>query len=594
MPSSFRSHACGVISKEHLNQTVTLNGWVNRRRDHGGIIFIDLRDRSGLVQLVFDPSVCDATTMEQAHKLRSEFVIEVCGNVVARDQAMINPKLSTGEIEIDVASLVILNAAKALPFQLDEAEKVDEELRLAYRYLDLRREKMHNFLKLRHDVVFALRSALNDEAFYEVETPLLSKSTPEGARDFLVPCRLQPGEFYALPQSPQVYKQLLMASGVEKYFQIARCFRDEDLRANRQPEFTQLDIEMSFTNEEHIFSLMERVLGRVFGDVFNVQIPASFDRYTYKDVFHRYGSDKPDMRFDLEISQITDLFANSDLGFLKAVVEKGGSIGALCVKDHQFSRSELDKIVAKTIKDFGAKGLLYIRFNEDGSANSPVSKFLPEDFLQQAQAHVPGLTKNDTLLIIAGDYADSWTSLGRLRLYLGQELDLVDTKKLSLCWVTKFPLLEYDVEEGRYYSVHHPFTRPEEGWEKKDPAQITARAYDLVMNGEELGGGSMRIHESDLQEKVFSFLGIDKERARESFGFLLDALELGCPPMGGIALGLDRMIALMTNAPSIREVIAFPKTQKGICPLMQSPTVIDKEQLKEVFIQTRVRKAEDA
>ena len=587
MTATLRSHHCGTLTTTALNQTVTLNGWVNRRRDHGGIIFIDLRDRSGLVQLVFDPLTCDEATMEHAHKLRSEYVISVTGKVAARDEAMVNPKLATGEIEIEVSALTILNSAKALPFQLDEADNVDEELRLTYRYLDLRREKMGTFLKLRHDVIFALRQALHEEAFYEVETPILSKSTPEGARDFLVPCRLQPGEFYALPQSPQVYKQLLMASGVEKYFQVARCFRDEDLRANRQPEFTQLDIEMSFTDEEQIFGLMERVLCKVFKNVFNTTIPTSFDRYTYKEVFDSYGNDKPDMRFDLKINTITPLFADSSLSFLKAVAEKGGSIGALCVKDHAFSRAELEKLVSMTIKDFGAKGLLYIRFNEDGTPNSPVAKFLPADFLAQAQAHIPGLTAKDTLLIVAGDYNDSWTSLGRLRLHLGAQLGLIDTTQTKLCWVTKFPLLEYDAEEGRYYAVHHPFTRPEEGWEDKDPKEMTARAYDLVMNGDELGGGSIRIHEGALQEKVFGLLGIEKEKARESFGFLLDALELGCPPMGGIALGLDRMIALMTGAPSIREVIAFPKTQKGICPLMQTPTAVDNEQLKEVFIASR-------
>jgi aspartyl-tRNA synthetase len=588
MSASYRTHACGQVTENAIDQTVTLSGWVNRRRDHGGIIFIDLRDRTGLVQLVFDPSVCSEEIMAQAHKLRAEFVIKAEGKVIARDEAMINPKLATGKIEIDVTALTILNSAKPLPFQLDEADNVDEELRLQYRYLDLRREKMHNFMKLRHEVVYAMREALNGDGFYEIETPVLSKSTPEGARDFLVPSRLQPGTFYALPQSPQVYKQLLMASGFEKYFQIARCFRDEDLRANRQPEFSQLDIEMSFVEENDVYAMVENMMGHVFKKVFNIDTPVQFDRMPYEQAIATYGIDKPDRRFELHINDITPLFVDTELSFLKSVANGGGKIGALCVKEYQFSRSELEKLVSKTIKDFGAKGLLYIRFNEDGSSDSPVSKFLAPDFFAKAQQQIPGLTTKDTLFIIAGEYAPSWTSLGRLRLHLGKELNLIDENKLDLLWVTRFPLLEWDADDKRYYAMHHPFTAPEEGWQDKDPAQLTARAYDLVCNGEELGGGSIRIHESAMQEHVFKLLGIDKEAAHDKFGFLLESQELGFPPLGGIALGLDRLIMLMTKAPSIREVIAFPKMQSGMCPLMQTPCAVEDQQLRDVYVQTKL------
>ena len=588
MSIPLRTHQCGLVGTQHIDTTITINGWVNRRRDHGGVIFIDARDRSGLVQLVFNPDHCDETTMALAHKLRAEFVIAVTGKVIARAPEMVNEKLATGAIEIVAEQLEILNSAKPLPFQLDEADNVDEELRLKHRYLDLRREKMHNFLKLRHQVVYAMREALNDDGFYEIETPLLSKSTPEGARDFLVPSRLQPGKFYALPQSPQIYKQLLMASGMEKYFQIARCFRDEDLRANRQLEFSQVDIEMSFVNEDMVHDMTERMMAHLFKKVFDVELSLPFDRCSFKEVFDKYGNDKPDRRFEMPIQTVTSLFASSELKFLKAVANDGGSIGALCVKEYDFSRSELENLVSKTIKDFGAKGLLYIRFKEDGSSDSPVSKFLPADFFAQAQALIPGLTTNDTLLLVAGAYKEAWTTLGRLRLHLGHKLNLIDTSKQDLLWVTDFPLFEWDDETKRYYAVHHPFTQPTQGWHEQEPADMTARAYDLIYNGEELGGGSIRIHESAMQEKVFELLGINEQEAKDKFGFLLEAQELGCPPMGGIALGLDRLIMLLTGAPSIREVIAFPKTQSGVSPLMQSPCGVDAAQLKEVYVQTKL------
>jgi len=487
------------------------------------------------------------------------------------------------------AQLEILSTSKPLPFQLDDADMVDEEHRLQYRYLDLRREKMHTYIKLRHDIIASLRKAFYDQKFYEIETPMLSKSTPEGARDFLVPSRMQAGSFYALPQSPQVYKQLLMASGMEKYFQIARCFRDEDLRANRQPEFTQLDVEMSFVDEDVVFSEIEKIMSRVLSEVMGITINLPLPRYTFASVFDHYGSDKPDMRFDLLIHELTPLFKDTNLSFLNAIISGGGSVGALCVKDKLFSRKELESWVNITTKELGAKGLLYVRFNEDGSPDSPVAKFLPTDFLQKVAEIIPGITKADTLFLVADTYKKAWTTLGKLRVRLGQELELIDSTLFSLFWVTNFPLFEYDEEDGRYYSTHHPFTSPEEGWEGKEPSELTARAYDLILNGEELGGGSIRIHDSKTQAKVFELLGLDSETTQQKFGFLLEAQELGFPPHGGIALGLDRLVALLVNAPSIRDVIAFPKTQSGMCPLMQTPCEVDPEQLKDVHIQLRPR-----
>jgi len=583
-----RSHRCLDLSISRIGTVVTVNGWVNRRRDHGGVIFIDLRDRSGIVQLVFNPESTPASVMELVHTLRNEFVIAATGSVIARAPEAVNDKLATGSIEVAVSSLTILNSSKPLPFQLDEAENVDEELRLRYRYLDLRREKMQRFMRLRHEVVFALREALHEQGFFEIETPMLSKSTPEGARDFLVPSRLQPGQFYALPQSPQLYKQLLMMGGMERYFQVARCFRDEDLRANRQLEFTQIDLEMSFVDEAAVQHVVENMVRHVFTKVFGIMLPEKFEQHTFKQMFALYGSDKPDRRFALLIHEVTSLFAHTELGFLKNTLKAGGRIGALCVKDYTFSRSELERIVSLTIKDFGAKGLLYVRFDAQGQCDSPVAKFLPSDFFTQAQAIFPDLTVKDTLFLVAGNYAESWTSLGRLRLYLGNQLSLVAKDTHDLFWITDFPLFEWSEEQNRYFATHHPFTSPNEGWEKLQPGEMTARAYDLVYNGEELGGGSIRIHDSAVQSKVFDLLGISLEEAAQKFGFLLEAQQLGCPPHGGLALGLDRLIMLLVGAQSIREVIAFPKNQAGICPLMQAPCEVDAAQLKEVYIQTKL------
>lgn len=582
-----RTEFCGKVTKPFVGQTVTINGWVHRRRDHGGVIFIDVRDRSGLLQLVFNPEGASAETLENAHKLRNEYVISATGTIVARAPEAVNPGLATGEVEMLVSTLAIINPAKPLPFQLDDAENVDEELRLQYRYIDLRRPRMQELLKKRHELIFALRSALNNEAFYEIETPILSKSTPEGARDFLVPSRLNPGTFYALPQSPQIYKQLLMAAGMERYFQIARCFRDEDLRSNRQPEFTQLDIEMSFIDESDIMGLIERVVSHALSTVFDKKLTLPLRRFSYTEMFEKYGSDKPDTRFELPIQRVTSLFAGTELGFLKSVLANKGEIGALCVKNYPFTRSELEKWVSYSVKDLGAGGLLYIRFNEDGSSDSPVAKFLPQDFFARAQALMPDLTTNDTLLLMAGEYTPVWTRLGRLRLALGNDLQLIDHSRLEMFWVTEFPLVEWDEETKRFYAVHHPFTAPIDGWEQLDPREAKARAYDLVCNGEELGGGSIRIHTSEMQEKIFELLGIDREKAREKFGHLLASQEYGCPTLGGIALGIDRFVMLFTGTQSIRDVIAFPKTQSGTCIMMQTPCAVEPEQLKELHIALR-------
>lgn len=589
MENQERSMGCGEVKAALVGEKIQLAGWVHRRRDHGGVIFIDLRDRTGLVQLICNPDFTAASSMDHAHALRSEYVVFIRGSVVKRSDEAINTKLATGTIEVYVDELDILATSRPLPFQLDEADNVDEEIRLRHRYLDLRRPEMHQKIKMRHDVLFDMRQFFNEKDFYEIETPILSKSTPEGARDFLVPSRMAEGSFYALPQSPQVYKQLLMASGMEKYFQIARCFRDEDLRANRQPEFTQLDIEISFIEEKHVQKLSEQLMRRLWKKFLSVDLPETFEKYRYDDVFEKYGSDKPDMRFDMPIHKVTSLFADTTLTFLKKTIDKGGQVGALVVKDRSFARSELDGWVNFVTKSLGAQGLLYIRFHEDGTPDSPVSKFLPSDFFSEAQKICKDLTVKDTLFLVAGEYQNAWSILGKIRLEMGKKFDLIDKSEWNIFWVEQFPMFEWDQENKRWQAMHHPFTSPEKGWEAMEPGKVHARAYDLVCNGEELGGGSIRIFDSETQSKVFEVLGMDKTMIEDKFGFLLQAQEFGFPPHGGVAFGIDRLIMLFTNTDSIREVIAFPKNQRGICPLMDTPSSVDENQLKDLHIKVALK-----
>ncbi len=574
-----RTTECGLINEQNLDKRVCITGWVHRRRDHGGLIFIDLRDRSGLMQLVFNPDFSKGVH-ENAHKLRSEYVIAVCGTVVERSTETVNTELSTGKWELQVDELIILNSAKMLPFNLEDANVVDEELRLKYRYLDLRRPEMHKKFALRHQVIFAMREFLNSEQFYEIETPILTKNTPEGAREFLVPSRMHPGSFYALPQSPQLYKQILMSAGMEKYFQVARCFRDEDLRADRQPEFTQLDLEMSFIKEADVINIIERLFTYLFKKVFGKELKTPFKHLTFDEAFAQYGSDKPDLRFGLDIHDATSLFKDTELKFLRAVVDKGGKIGALHARSHDFSHTELNKWVDKAQK-LGAKGLLWIHIKDENKIVSPVSKFLPEDFFARAQKVFPTIARGSVLFLVAGQYKPVWEVLGRLRLALAQEMKLIAKGEFNFAWITDFPLLEFDAKEKRWNSMHHPFTAPQHGWENKEPEDVKARAYDMILNGIELGGGSIRIHDRQTQEKVFDLLGLSKEQVQQKFGFLLEAQELGFPPHGGIALGLDRLLMLMTNSSSIREVIAFPKTARGYDVMMEAPTSVDTEKLRD-------------
>jgi len=577
-----RTIGCGSVDEKLLNSTIHLSGWVDGRRDHGGLIFIDLRDRSGLMQLVFNPEF-SAQAHKIAHELRSEYVISVTGSVVARSAQTVNEELPTGKWELQVSELTVLNSSKALPFSLD-SDDIDEELRLKYRYLDLRRPAMQRRLALRNDIIFAMRYFLQHNGFYEMETPILTKNTPEGAREFIVPSRVHQGSFYALPQSPQLYKQLLMASGFERYFQVARCFRDEDLRADRQPEFTQLDIEMSFIKEDDIIGLIENLFQFLFKKIFDVELALPLPRMQYDEAFAHYGSDKPDLRFDLKIIDFTSVFQNTELKFLRAVLDKGGKIGGLHVKGKNFTRSELDTYV-EWARKAGSSGLLWVRVGENNTLDAPVAKFFPADFFNHIKTLCPSLEQGDTLFLLAGPYDEAWVHLGRLRLELARDLAIIPVAKLHLSWVTDFPLFEYDKESKQWNSMHHPFTSPQEGWEKLEPGQMKARAYDIILNGVELGGGSIRIFNSEVQHKVFQLLGLDEKSMQDKFGFLLEAQEYGFPPHGGIALGLDRLLMLLTNAGSIREVIAFPKTARGYDPMMQSPTGVDDKQLREYGLQ---------
>jgi aspartyl-tRNA synthetase len=572
-----RSCPCGLVGKDQCGTEITLAGWVHRRRDHGNLIFVDLRDRTGMMQLVFSPDE-EAGAHKQAHNLRSEYVIAVRGTVVERSPETVNTNMSTGAYELNVLELLVLNKAKNLPFMLDEAHAVDEELRLTYRYLDLRRPSMYSKFALRSKLIFSMRTFLDTEGFLEIETPILTKNTPEGAREFLVPSRMHPGSFYAMPQSPQLYKQLLMASGMERYFQVARCFRDEDLRADRQPEFTQLDLEMSFVQEQDIQSIIERMIAHVLHTVLGIEIKLPIERMPYAEAFSLYGSDKPDLRYGLPIRDCTSLFAGTELTFLRTVIEKQGHVGGICVPENAFSHTELNRWVERAQK-LGAKGLLWIYCKSETEIDSPVSKFLPADFYTRAQALFPYFKPGAVLFLVAGPYKRTWEVLGRLRCALAEALKCIPENVLHFCWITDFPLFEYNEESKRWDATHHPFTAPQAGWETQEPGAMTARAYDIILNGIELGGGSIRIHNREMQQKVFDLLGLSSDDVQNKFGFLLEAQELGFPPHGGIALGLDRFVMLLTQSASIRDVIAFPKTQRGYDLMMQAPTPVASEQL---------------
>ena len=573
----------GEVSEDLLGKVVSLSGWVQRRRDHGGLIFVDLRDREGLVQLVFNPGV-SGDVHARAHELRSEFVIAVKGTVGKRPQGTENPELKTGTVEVVVNELNLLNDSAALPFMIEDDTEVAEETRLRYRYLDLRRPTLQRKLVLRHKVAFAARNYLSAKGFIEIETPVLTKSTPEGARDFLVPSRLSPGHFYALPQSPQLFKQILMISGFDRYFQVVKCFRDEDLRADRQPEFTQIDAEMSFVDRTDVMAVMEGLIVGMFAEI-GVELKTPFPSLTHEEAIRRFGVDNPDTRFGLELTDVTKIVKDSGFKVFRVTVEGGGIVKALSIKGGaEFSRKDLDDLtgVATT---YGAKGLAWVKVTEAGW-QSPIEKFLSDKEKEGIVAAL-GAGVGDLLLFVADRAAVANTSLGRLRSVLARRLGLVTEGVFNFVWVTDFPMFEYDETEKRYVAVHHPFTSPmEEDMDKlaTHPLSVRAKAYDLVLNGVEIGGGSIRIHRSDVQSRVFDLLGISREEAAERFGFLLEALKYGTPPHGGIAFGLDRILAVMTGSESIRDVIAFPKTQKAVCMMSDAPSTVNPRQLEEIFI----------
>src|SRR3990172_6470320 len=579
-----RDRNCGEIKEGDIGSVMTLAGWVFRRRDHGGLIFIDLRDRSGICQVVFSPDVA-ADAHESAHDLRAEYVIAVSGEVRKRPGGTENPNLATGLVELYVRSLEVLNESSPLPFNMEEAAEAGEALRLKHRYLDLRRPEMQKNLILRHRAAKVMRDYLDEKGFIEVETPMLTKSTPEGARDYLVPSRLNPGHFYALPQSPQLFKQILMVAGLERYFQIVKCFRDEDLRADRQPEFTQVDIEMSFVEREDIITLMEEMLAEVLKQTKGLEIKTPFPRMSYHEVMDRYGTDKPDIRFGLELREISDIASESEFRVFRQTVDQKGIVKGLAAKGLAgLSRKELDDLT-EFAKGYGAQGLAWIKVTESGF-ESPITKFFTPAQLNAISERLSA-TAGDIMLFVADKPKVVNDTLANLRLSIGRRLDLIKKDEYRFLWVLDFPLLEYDSEEKRYVAMHHPFTSPmseDIPLLDSDPLKVRAKAYDIVMNGEEIGGGSIRIHTREMQRKMFELLGIGEEEAVQKFGFLLEALEYGAPPHGGIAFGLDRIIMLLTGAESIRDVIAFPKTQKGICPMADAPSPVEKRQLKELHL----------
>ncbi|GEQ00052.1 aspartate--tRNA ligase [Staphylococcus arlettae] len=586
---SKRTTYCGLVTENLLDQEVTLKGWVHNRRDLGGLIFIDLRDREGYVQIVFNPSFSEEA-LATAESVRSEYVVEVTGVVTKRDPDTVNPKIATGQVEVQVSEINIINKAETPPFSINEEnQNVDENIRLKYRYLDLRRQELAQTFKMRHQTTRSIRQYLDQDGFYDIETPVLTKSTPEGARDYLVPSRVHEGEFYALPQSPQIFKQLLMISGFDKYYQIVKCFRDEDLRADRQPEFTQVDIEMSFVDQEDVMAMGEDMLKKVVKDVKDIELTEQFPRMTYNEAMTRFGSDKPDTRFGMELIDVSQLGHDMDFKVFKDAVNNNGQVKAIVAEGaaDQYTRKDIDGLT-EFVNIYGAKGLAWVKVVEDG-VNGPIGRFFEDSHIATLQS-LTGAKAGDLVLFVADKPNVVAQSLGALRLKLAKELSLIDESKLNFLWVTDWPLLEYDEDAKRYVAAHHPFTSPKQEDIAKlsdSPEQVQANAYDIVLNGYELGGGSIRIHDGELQAKMFEVLGFTEEQAREQFGFLLDAFKYGAPPHGGIALGLDRLVMLLTNRTNLRDTIAFPKTASATCLLTDAPSEVSDNQLEELSLRIR-------
>ena len=588
-----RSHRCTEVTKAEIGSTVTLMGWVQKSRNKGGIVFVDLRDRSGIMQIIFENGDIDEQGFEKAGRLRSEFVIAGKGRVEARSGA-VNPNLPTGEIEVRATELRILSEAETPPFPIEENSKTRDEVRLKYRYLDLRRPDLQRNMMLRSQVSTLVRQFLANEGFLEIETPTLIKSTPEGARDYLVPSRVHPGSFYALPQSPQIFKQLLMCSGYDRYFQIARCYRDEDLRADRQPEFTQIDMELSFVDVEDVLDVNERMLAFLFKEVLGIEVQLPIERMTWIDAMNRFGSDKPDLRFGMELTEVSEVVKDCVFAVFKGALENGGSVRGINAKGQgAMPRKKIDKLV-EFAKGYGAKGLAYIAIGEDGTVKSSFAKFMKEEEMQALIQAMKG--ENGDLLLFAADKTKLvWDVLGALRLELAKQMDLLDKNEYRFVWITEFPLLEWSEEDERFTAMHHPFTMPMEEdlqYIDTDPGRVRAKAYDIVLNGNEIGGGSVRIFQDDIQEKMFEALGFTKEEAQKQFGFLLDAFKYGVPPHAGLAYGLDRLVMLMAKVDSIRDVIAFPKVKDASCLMSEAPDIVDEKQLEELGIAIVAQKEE--